>query len=56
MFKEPKESLLKEVKENVMTVSYQIENIINTEINYQIHHHNLTKLMIRISLNYTSTQ
>ena len=26
-------SLLKEVKENVMTVSYQIENI-NTEINY----------------------
>ena len=34
MFKEPKESLLKEVKENVMTVSYQIENIINTEINY----------------------
>lgn len=32
-FKEPKESLLKEVKENVMTVSYQIENI-NTEINY----------------------
>ena len=33
IFKEPKESLLKEVKENVMTVSYQIENI-NTEINY----------------------
>ena len=33
IFKEPKESLLKEVKENVMTVSYQVENI-NTEINY----------------------
>ena len=33
IFKEPKESLLKEVKENVMTMSYQIENI-NTEINY----------------------